>query len=93
MKLGGIIVSPNVRNLASERIAAGRRTYFLDLNETENGKYLSIGESGRRRSDSLKGPRVVIAAEHLPAFFESLRAILRSSGLLPPRIQTFAYSQ
>ena len=60
------------KDLFSEKISAGSRTYFFDVKESEKGvKYLVISES-RYESGTYKHKRVMVFQEHLKAFWEGL---------------------
>jgi hypothetical protein len=71
------------RRLYSEKVAAGRRTYFLDLKETGPGdRCLTITESKRVGEDKFERHGVLVAQEDLEEFWRSLEALFLRAGLL-----------
>ena len=65
------------KELFSQRIVAGRRTYFFDVRETQDGtRYLVISES-RLVDGEYKHDRIMIFQEHIPAFIEGLKRTLK----------------
>jgi hypothetical protein len=59
------------KELFSEKVSAGSRTYFFDVKESADGvKYLVISESRQVGGESHKHNRVMIFQEHLKAFNE-----------------------
>ena len=59
--------------LFSTSLAAGSRTYFLDVKESVNGsKYLKITESRRDPEGEFEHSRVMVYEEHIGQFLESL---------------------
>lgn len=71
------------RRLYSEKVTAGRRTYFLDLKETGPGeRCLTITESKRVGEDQFERHGVLVAQEDLEEFWRGLEALLLCAGLL-----------
>ena len=57
------------KELFSEKVSAGSRTYFFDVKESAEGiKYLVISESRQVGGESYKHNRVMVFQEHLGAF-------------------------
>jgi len=62
----------------SERVAAGRLSYFLDVRESSTGKvYLSLAQSRRSAGDVWEQERILVFEDHLPAFRKALNTALR----------------
>jgi len=57
--------------LASEKIAAGRKTFFLDFKENSRGRVLKITEDVNGRRDT-----IMVPDEALDDFYEALGRIL-----------------
>ncbi len=71
------------RELFSEKVTAGRRTYFLDLKETSPGEIrLTITDSKRIGEDEFDRHCVLVAQEDLEEFWRGLEALLLRAGLL-----------
>lgn len=68
------------KELFSQRLVAGKRTYFFDVKESREGvKFLVIAESrlvGEKRERS----SIMIFQEHLAAFLAALQEILEIAG-------------
>lgn len=65
------------RELFSEKVSAGSRTYFFDVREsTDKTKYLVVSESRPGGGKSHRHDRVMIFEEHLSAFREGFRKAL-----------------
>lgn len=61
--------------IVSEKVAAGRRTYFIDLKETKQGdKLLKITESKKNDGDFVRHS-VLIYEEDFDKIFEALAKI------------------
>lgn len=61
------------KELFSEKVPAGRRTYFFDVKESVDGdKYLVISESRYAGGESHERHRVMVFEEHLVAFTQAL---------------------
>jgi hypothetical protein len=61
------------KELFSEKVSTGRRTYFFDVKESAGGvKYLVISESRQTGGESYKHNRVMVFQEHFEAFNEGL---------------------
>ena len=61
------------RELFTEKVSAGSRTYFFDVKESADGtKYLVISESRHRGGESYKHNRVMVFQEHIVSFREGL---------------------
>jgi hypothetical protein len=59
-----------MKEIFSEKIAAGSRTYFFDVKESDQGvRYLVISES-RQTGSASEHYRVVVFEEHLEKFSE-----------------------
>jgi len=57
------------KELFSEKVPAGSRTYFFDVKESADGiKYLVISESRQASGESYEHNRVMVFQEHLDAF-------------------------
>ena len=60
------------KELFSEKVQAGSRTYFIDVKEShENVRYLVISES-RRTNTGFDHDRVMVFEENLESFFAGL---------------------
>lgn len=69
------------KELFTEKVMAGSRTYFFDVKEAKDGtKYLVISES-RQGSSSYEHSRVMIFEEHLEAFVEGFQKTLQFLGV------------
>jgi hypothetical protein len=65
------------KELFSERVAAGSRTYFFDIKESVKGaKYLVISES-KRSGETQERNRVLIFEEDIPAFNECMSKMVQ----------------
>jgi hypothetical protein len=53
----------------SEKISARMRTFFVDVKESSNGKFLKISEKSRGGKKST----IMMDSEDLPAFIEALQ--------------------
>lgn len=59
------------KELFSEKVSAGSRTYFFDIKESADGvEYLVISESRQVGGESYKHNRIMVFQEHLEAFNE-----------------------
>ncbi len=56
--------------LASEKIMAKYRTFFIDLKQSVNGKFVKISEKNNGRRST-----IMVDAEDVPAFIEALQKI------------------
>jgi DNA-directed RNA polymerase specialized sigma24 family protein len=66
------------KELFSERVTAGRRTYFFDVKESANGdKYLTISESWRDNEDRFEHSRVMVFEEYVPESYDGIRQAIR----------------
>ncbi len=62
----------NKKELFSEKVLAGSRTYFFDVKETRDGvRYLKISES-RQTSNGYTHDRVMVFEENLESFSAGL---------------------
>ncbi len=70
------------KELFSEKVAAGTRTYFFDVKETTDGtKYLSISETRLQQDDTRTRGRIMVFEENIIAFRDALvRAANRAIG-------------
>lgn len=59
--------------IASEKITAKFRTFFLDLKESRNGKFIKITEKNNGRRST-----IMFDEEDLPAFIEALQNLQKS---------------
>ena len=67
--------------LFSEKVTAGKRTYFFDVKKYREGsKYLKIFESRLKKSQEYEHLRLMIFEEHIPAFLEALNKALAAMG-------------
>lgn len=65
------------KELFTEKVPAGSRTYFFDVKESVEGtKYLSISES-REIDEPFKHNRVMIFEEHLLSFNVGLQKAIQ----------------
>jgi len=66
------------KELFSERVPAGSRTYFFDVKESADGiKYLVISESRQMGGESYEHNRVMVFQEHLVAFDEGFNEAVK----------------
>lgn len=56
--------------IASEKIMAKYRTFFIDLKQSVNGKFVKISEKNNGRRNT-----IMIDAEDIPAFIEAMQRI------------------
>ncbi len=71
-------MSNDRKELFTQKVVAGNRTYYFDLKETQQGaKYLSITES-----QGLKGmrQRIMVFEDHLNEFKEGLEKVFQFLG-------------
>jgi len=67
--------------LFSEKISAGKRTYFLDVKKSREGvQYLTISESKRKEDGKYEHLRVIVFEENIPAFLEALNRAVVAMG-------------
>lgn len=63
------------RDIKSEKVLAGKRTYFVDLKEKSNGdRFIKITESRKNNGETLRST-VVIFQEDFDKFFTALDSI------------------
>jgi hypothetical protein len=68
---------PKKDELFTEKVLAGKRTYFFDIKESENGaKYLVISES-KKVGEMHEHNRVMIFEEDILAFHKALKKAVR----------------
>jgi hypothetical protein len=68
------------KELFTQKVVAGSRTYFFDVKEAKDGaKYLIISES-RQRGSSYDHSRVMVFQEHLEMFTEGFQKALQFLG-------------
>jgi hypothetical protein len=68
----------NDKEIASEKVAAGKRTYFIDLKEKQNGdRVIKITESRKNEGEFIRST-VMIFQEDFEKFFEALEVVKRS---------------
>ena len=66
------------KELFSEKVSAGSRTYFFDVKESAGGiKYLVISESRQVGGESYEHNRVMVFEEHLVAFSEGFNKVVK----------------
>jgi hypothetical protein len=66
------------KEIVSEKVAAGKRTYFIDLKEKQNGdRVLKITESRKNEGEFIRST-VMIFQEDFEKFFASLDIVKRS---------------
>ena len=66
------------KELSSEKVPAGSRTYFFDVKESADGiKYLVISESRQVGGESYEHNRVMVFQEHLEAFSEGFNKAVK----------------
>jgi hypothetical protein len=64
--------------LYSKKVSAGKRTYFIDIKDTVEGKlYLVISESRLNQSGSYDHDRVMVFEEDIEPFFTELNNALK----------------
>ena len=62
---------PHKIDLFTEKIKAGRRTYFFDLKENLDGeKYLVITESKPTKDDGFRRDRILVYSDYVEEFSE-----------------------
>lgn len=60
------------KDIFTEKVAAGKRTYFIDLKEKQNGdRVLKITESGKNEGEFIRST-VMIFQEDFEKFFTAL---------------------
>ncbi len=71
------MTSEQNRELFTQRVIAGRRTYFFDVRQSkENKRYLVISESQEGDSGYVHH-RVMVFEEHIQEFAEAFKSVLR----------------
>lgn len=65
--------------LASEKIVAGRKIFFLDYKENNRGRVLKITEDVNGRRDT-----IMVPDDALDDFYEALGRILDADDASPP---------
>ena len=66
------------KELFSEKIVAGRRTYFFDVKESIDGtRYLVISESKQISEENYEHHRIMVFQEHIPIFVKGLNKALK----------------
>ena len=65
--------------IASEKIAAGRKIFFLDFKENSRGRVLKITEDVNGRRDT-----IMVPVEALDDFYEAIGRILDADDASPP---------
>ena len=66
------------KELFSEKIVAGRRTYFFDVKESIDGtRYLVISESKQVSEEDYEHHRIMVFQEHIPIFVKGLNKALK----------------
>jgi len=69
-------MASNENELFSEKVPAGRRTYYINVNKAKDGgKYLVIAESQAAGGNYKRGS-VMVFSEHLPTFIKGLKNAL-----------------
>ena|ERR1700676_1365217 len=69
--------------IASVKVSAGYRTYFLDLERHgEYGVCLVMSESKRLTDHQFERHRIIVDNEHLEGFVAALQKLLNESGLM-----------
>lgn len=72
------LITRQKKELFSEKVSAGSRTYFFDVKESaDKVKYLVISESRRARGESYKHNRVMVFEEHLDPFKKRLNKAIK----------------
>jgi len=67
--------------LFSEKISAGKRTYFLDVKKSREGiQYLTISESQRKQDGKYEHTRVMVFQENIQAFVEAFHNAIAVMG-------------
>lgn len=83
-RLGNCKMQVQRKELFSEKVLAGSRTYFFDVKESTDGtKYLVISESRQVDKESHKHNRVMVFQERISSF--AIRSRLRKLGLMKRR--------
>ena len=73
--------SEEKKELFTEKVVAGSRTYFFDVKEAKDGtKYVVISES-RQAGSSYDHSRVMIFEDHLETFAEGFQKTLQFLGV------------
>lgn len=67
----------NDKEITSIKVAAGRRTYFIDVKQTREGSaYLKLSETKRLESGEYERHQVMIFEEDINNVVEALRTAL-----------------
>lgn len=67
----------NDKDIESIKVAAGKRTYFIDVKQTREGaKYLKISESKRLENGEYERHRVMVFEDDINNIVEALRTAL-----------------
>lgn len=70
-------IPPRTPPIATEKVIAERKIFFLDLKENDRGRFLKITEDVAGRRDS-----IIIPREALAEFTEALARIVEFAGKL-----------
>jgi hypothetical protein len=63
------------KDLHGEKVAAGKRTYFIDLKEKHNGDRLIKITESRKNGDEFMRTTVMIFQEDFDKFFDALEKV------------------
>ena len=65
------------KDIHTEKIRVGRRTYFFDLKENAEGeKYLVITESKAQKEEGFRRDRIMVFTEYMDDFVETFNKML-----------------
>jgi len=79
----------NIPTLATKKLSAGSRTYFIDLKETKKGdKYLQVTESRRGKDGKNMRSSLFLFQDRAREFQEGLDEMVSHRKLNPIKVST-----
>jgi len=69
---------PHSKTIASEKIIAESKTFYLDLQENHRGRFFKLAEDNKGRRST-----VIVATEVVPIFMEAVKRLLAESDARP----------
>ncbi len=69
-------------NVDAIKVAAGQRTYFIDVKEAKNGnKYLVFTESKKNTDGKFDRQKIMIFSDHFKAIYEAMKRVAPEFGI------------
>ncbi len=79
-------MSEERKELFSQKVAAGSRTYFFDVKQTKDGMHYLVITESRRKDDSYEHEKVMISEENFQACAAALDAAFSFVGVRPSMV-------